>query len=995
MLYEMVCGRPPFVGDESVAIIGQHLNTPPVSPRWHREDCPPALEAIILRLLEKDPGKRPGSAAEVREALASITMSASNITASPVSTAAPSYRRTFVGRDAEVKQLQQAFDAAISGDGGLVMIAGEPGVGKTAISEQLATYVALRGGKTLVGHCYEEGSLSLPYLPFVEAMRSHVLSRDAEELRAELGTGAGDVARIVSEVRDRVQVELRPAGDADDDRWRLLQAVTTFLRNAGNLQPLVLVLEDLHWSDRGTLDLLLHVARNLSGARLLVVGTYRDVEVDRSHPLSGTLADLRRLDGFQRISLRGLTAQEVQRMMSSLAGQEITWTTAEAVYRQTEGNPLFVQEVQRYLIEEGLIVREAGRWRAASDTQPIAMSIPEGLRDVIGKRLTRLTPECNRILAVAAVIGRDFELQTLQSISQLDEESVVSAVEEAEKVGILQDQSRPGSIRYRFAHAFFRQTLYEELSAPRRLRLHQEVARALEVQYARRLEEHAAELAEHFSHSTDASDLQKAVQYGRQAAQRAVEVFDFGEAERLLLRAIEAQEVFNDGDFSLLSRLYQDLGNAVLYLDQPMRVGDEIAKQALELAERGGDAALAAEACHLALVAYDRHSRTQVPASAVSWLEIAEKYAREGTADRIYIDLARIKVLYFEGRVEGARQLLRSTFETARAAGSNEAFYRIAAQRIGSSSRPEDAEENAEIAREVLARPRSNVRASTLVYTLRCCANALQTVGTREYEQTIWAEIDELGRRSMDPSILDEVTGHRLQQAFFDGRLEDAAAEVRALRAQGIRSQGTVSQAITIAAVLGVRPLLYLGLYDEALEAVGYSRPVMQRNLGHLALAHAGLHSEALDAFQSQLALAERRLLTGQGLSASLETATILKLHDALPELIDALRPSAGHITNSEISCAGRHLGAASHLLGNATEARAFYGQALDVATRTRFRPEVALIRLHIAELFLDLYPDERDTAIEHLDFAIGEFQAMKMQPALERALGHRGLLKA
>src|SRR4051812_14892688 len=178
MLYEMVCGRPPFVGDESVAIIGQHLNTPPVAPSWHRPDCPPALEALILRLLEKDPTKRPASATEVREALENVTVGAQH--AEPLrpesaittggATDNPLYRRTFVGRENEVRQLQQAFDAALSGQGGLVMVVGEPGIGKTALCEQLATYVALRGGRALVGHCYEEGSLSLPYLAFVEAM---------------------------------------------------------------------------------------------------------------------------------------------------------------------------------------------------------------------------------------------------------------------------------------------------------------------------------------------------------------------------------------------------------------------------------------------------------------------------------------------------------------------------------------------------------------------------------------------------------------------------------------------------------------------------------------------------------------------------------------------------------------------------------------------------------------------------------------------------------
>ncbi len=226
-----------------------------------------------------------------------------------------------------MRELQGAFDAALAGKGGLVMVVGEPGIGKTALCEQLATYAAIRGGRALVGHCYQEGSLSLPYLPFVEAIRSYVLARDAEPLGQELGAGATEVARIVSEVRDKVQVEPRPAGgdpstgsgqSPEDDRWRLYQGVTGFLRSAGDAQPLLLVLEDLHWADRGTLDYLVHLSRNLQGARLLIVGTYRDVDVDRGHPLSGTLADLRRAGNFGRVLLRGLTPDEVGRMLNRL-----------------------------------------------------------------------------------------------------------------------------------------------------------------------------------------------------------------------------------------------------------------------------------------------------------------------------------------------------------------------------------------------------------------------------------------------------------------------------------------------------------------------------------------------------------------------------------------------------------------------------------------------------------------------------------------------------
>ena len=354
-------------------------------------------------------------------------------------------------------------------------------------------------------------------------MRTYTIDRDLNDLKQELGQGAPDVARIVSEVRERLKIEPPPKTSPEEERYRLLQAVTDFLGNAAKSQPLLIspgrpaYRRPGHPGDAGPCRPVSWKAR-----RLLIVGTYRDIEVDRTHPLSASLAELRRLPVFGRVLLRGLNADEVRRMLASIAGQEVPWGLAEVVHRQTEGNPLFVQEVMRYLAEEGVFVREKGRWQAKGDT-PIEMRIPDGLRDVIGKRLSSLSESCNKVLAVAAVIGRDFRLEVLQKVAGMTEEEIFKALEEARKVAVIEERTGVGAVvNYRFTHAFFRQTLYEEIIAPRRIRLHQQVARALEEVYKNRLEEHAAELAEHFSYSSDSADLTKAVSYGEMAAKRAM-----------------------------------------------------------------------------------------------------------------------------------------------------------------------------------------------------------------------------------------------------------------------------------------------------------------------------------------------------------------------------------------------------------------------------------------------------------------------------------------
>jgi predicted ATPase len=200
-----------------------------------------------------------------------------------------SQRQPFVGRERELRQLQSAFETASTGDGALILLVGEPGIGKTALSDQLSRFVSAAGGGSLVGHCYEEGSFRPPYQPFVEVFASYLHGLDTEALQLDLGSSAADLTRIVPMLRERLHVSPPPPGDPEADRWRLLQAATDLLHAAAARQPLLVVLEDLHDADRGTLDLLLYLARNLHGARILVVGTYRDVEVDRAHPLSAAL----------------------------------------------------------------------------------------------------------------------------------------------------------------------------------------------------------------------------------------------------------------------------------------------------------------------------------------------------------------------------------------------------------------------------------------------------------------------------------------------------------------------------------------------------------------------------------------------------------------------------------------------------------------------------------------------------------------------------------
>jgi tetratricopeptide (TPR) repeat protein len=1006
MLYEMVTGRPPFVGDDPVAIIGQHINTPPVSPTWHRADLPPALETLILQLLEKDPQRRPSSAADVYQALESIE--AGKVEKEPSQEAptlaqSPLYRRVFVGREAELRQLHSAFDGAMSGQGALLIVVGEPGIGKTALCEQLSTYVTMRGGRTLVGHCYEEGSLSLPYLAFVEALRSYVLSREIKDLRKELGTGAADVARIISEIRERLKIKLQPPSNPEEARYRLLQAVTSFLSNAATVQPLLVVLEDLHDADKGTLDMLTYVSRNLAGTRLLIVGTYRDVEVDRSHPLSAALAELRRVSTYGRVLLRGLNADEVRQMLWSLTGEDVPWGFAEAVHRQTEGNPLFVQEVVRYLAEEGLVTREEGRWRPTRET-PLEMSIPEGLRDVIGKRLSLLSPECNRLLSIAAVIGREFALDTLRSVANLKEDIFVNALKEAVKLSVLEERSQVSLVRYRFTHAFFRQTLYEEMIAPQRLQLHQQVARSLETQYAKRPEEHAAELAEHFSQSTNPADLKKAVAYGEMAAQRATSVYAFGEAVRLLEQALKVQRVLDPGDREKVCDLLLALGNALYVGGEPQRAFNVELQEAFSLAEDIGDRARASRACALAMLSLLFYG-SGGPASwatpeGAQWVERADRYVEPDTVARVWVNLGVGELKTLKGSVtrqfamvtEGCQLLIRN-FEMARRLGDPEAFWSASCPRIFHAAAPQHAGERLRLAEELAKSSRAGVTVAISGCVSFFIGHVFLESGQRQRAEKFFNELREMAERSRQTNLVMLSMCTDGIMATLDGRLEEAV-EI----GPRIRNFGELAAHSQFGIVVDILPLIYLGKFDELPQLMElFPVPIAKV----ICLAHLGRDAEAVE-------ILEQWVMARPGLGSAEDefpaawdvqclSAAVMVGHRPAAEQLLRRFADCGLCTTgfNMLTCVARHMGGAAALLGRPEEARKYYEEALKITTKMRFRPEVALTRLQLAELLLEHYPDEKAEALEHLDFAIKESRDMKMQPSLERALRRKEILKA
>ena len=285
-------------------------------------------------------------------------------------------RHIFVGRQPEMEILTTALEGCLSGQGRMVLLGGEPGIGKTRICQELASYAGQQGVRVLWGWCYEEEGAT-PYWPWIQTIRSYVQQCDAGQLQSEIGPGAADIADVVPEIHGKL-TDLKPPPSLEPEaaRFRLFDSITTFLKNASRSRPLMLVLDDLHWADRSSLLLLEFLARELGGSALLLIGTYRDVEVSRQHPLSRTLGNLTRERLFQRVHLAGLNREEVSRFLEIASGAIPLPGLVEALQSRTEGNPLFVSEVVRLI--GGQDLGDGEDWDAR---------IPEGLTDAIGRRL--------------------------------------------------------------------------------------------------------------------------------------------------------------------------------------------------------------------------------------------------------------------------------------------------------------------------------------------------------------------------------------------------------------------------------------------------------------------------------------------------------------------------------------------------------------------------------------------------------------------------------
>jgi class 3 adenylate cyclase/DNA-binding CsgD family transcriptional regulator len=430
----------------------------------------------------------------------------------------------FIGRERERATLAARFEGARRGIGAVVTIGGEPGVGKTRLVEEFIKDLDQQAATVLRGRCYE-GEWVPPYGPWTEALRGAIRNITPDRLSEQLVPWAPTLSRLAPEVREVLpDTALAPPLSPEEGRFRLHDAVTQFLLAAASARPLVLLLDDLHWADRDSLGLLRHLARFVDRAGLLLIGTYRDTELDHRHTLADVLASVRREAPYEPILLRGLSEREVAEFLAHIVGPASPEPLGRALHAETRGNPFYLGELCRHLIEEGRLIDRSGRWVVEPEIG--ALGIPEGVRQVVRRRLSRLSAETNDFLRVAAAFTGGFEFRTIEALTELPEPTLLDCIDEALQSQLLcPADDRPGMETYDFAHAIVRHTIYDELSPSRRVRLHRRIAEAFERLGLHGAPTHVAELALQYHASAALPGVERGVPYALTAAEQATAAY--------------------------------------------------------------------------------------------------------------------------------------------------------------------------------------------------------------------------------------------------------------------------------------------------------------------------------------------------------------------------------------------------------------------------------------------------------------------------------------
>ena len=478
---------------------------------------------------------------------------------------------TLIARGEELERILHLVDEAASPEGRLILLSGEPGVGKTRLAQEVTVELQNRGAIIGTGRCYEPEQ-SVPYFAILDAL-STLLQASPSALRAEIPDHWPYLSKLFP---DEVRLSAPLDSGGHDEELLLFRAVTGFLAALSQSAPVALLLDDLHWADSATLKMLLYLARHTRSDAVFLLGTYRDVEVGRQHPLEGALRDLDREGVVERVQIRRLSERDTGSLIAELMREpEVSEEFAALVHGRTEGNPFFVQQVLRVLVERGDVFQRNGRWDRKSVAE---IEVPESIRSVIGQRLSRLPDTVQDLLRVASVFGQGFQFDDLLGVTQLEDGDQEESLDVAAKAGLIQTTNGDD---YAFDHALTQQTLYAELPARRRRRLHAAAAAAIEKSAKAR----DAELAWHY---LQADEAERALPCALRAGDGATGVYAWSEAEMQYRTALQLAQELGDGGREAAA--WRKLGDLLFIVGRNT--------EAIECLQQAGEAYLAVDDFH-------------------------------------------------------------------------------------------------------------------------------------------------------------------------------------------------------------------------------------------------------------------------------------------------------------------------------------------------------------------------------------------------------------
>jgi class 3 adenylate cyclase/tetratricopeptide (TPR) repeat protein len=904
----------------------------------------------------------------------------------------------FVGRQEEVTQLRRCLEEAIHGQGSLVLVAGEPGVGKTRLLSELAIDSADRGLQVLTGHAYETEGMP-PYLPFIEALNQHTRGRTREELRQDLGETAPHVAKLLPEIRQSFpDVWEPPALDPEAERYRLFEGVTDFLANVAARTPLLLFLDDLHWADDASLLLLQHLSRRLAELSLLVVGAYRHTEVDDRHPLTPVLADLTRQRLASCITLRPFEREEAAALVEAVLGKTPAARVVDALFSAAAGNPFFTEELVRNIQEHGHDLADP---QAAVDD----WAIPEGVRHVIGRRLARLGDEANRFLAYSSVLGRDLTLPKVAAVAGRDQDSALDLLDEALAAHVLREQGEG----YTFAHPLIQETLYQGLSAPRRRQLHRRVGEALEALYGEDLQaQNLSELAHHFYQAASGDGpstrqvTDKAIAYAVRAAERALSQVAYEEAVRLYRMALHAVELKGGPDELQRCELLIALGDAEWKAGEPEKA-EQTLLEAADIARRMEAPEQFARAA-LGIAGYI--GRGALDPARIGLL--GEALTRLGQGDsplrvRLLARLSEAHPYPFSDELEKGLALSREALDVARRLGDPATMtYALFARDEALLGHPDHLPERLAIGRESLSLAEQSGDPFMSYWahdSLACTALWMGDIPALNDEIDGMVRITEEFR---EPVFQENTAGVKAMRAMLDGRFQEAERLTQETIAYAEKAYGPHAHVnLDFQALL----LSELGSPRERLQEVAAAIEAhleqddqwacFRRCRLAFLYAELGGEPEARDAY-GQLAINQfAGLPTHRSRSLCLVflSQVCASLHDlsGAAILYDFLLPYSGlNIACGDLICCGSgayFLGLLAATMCRYEEAQAHFEQALQFDTRMGAWPFVARTEHQYAHMLLARDgPGDREKALGLLTLALGAAKELGMERLAGRA---------